>query len=76
METCSTCPTDALGPRSIWAQRLAPETHKPLGEPWIVYTPASPSESIASGHRVGAGFAASHLFLGVQDSRSNIWLAE
>jgi Tol biopolymer transport system component/tRNA A-37 threonylcarbamoyl transferase component Bud32 len=68
--------SDALGSRSFWAQRLDRATGKPLGQPWIVYTPSNSSETIQTNHRVGVAFAANRLIFGVSDLRSNIWLAE
>jgi Tol biopolymer transport system component len=68
--------SDAAGPRAIYGQRLDPLSRKPLGSPWVVYVPASSAETVNNGHRVGVGFAAGHLILGVSEFRGNIWLAE
>lgn len=68
--------SDAAGPRSIWAQRLDLTTRKPIGQPWIVYTPKDSDEIILNGHQVGVGLGPNQLILGTNRSRANIWLAE
>jgi Tol biopolymer transport system component len=75
-------PTDDLlyffslqdGSRCIWAQRLAPPNHRPVGKPFAVqhFHRYQPSPWAGSGISIAAG----RLAVWFQDAQSSIWMAE
>jgi Tol biopolymer transport system component len=62
------------GSRCIWAQRLAPPNHRPVGKPFAVqhFHRYQPSPWAGSGISIAAG----RLAVWFQDAQSSIWMAE
>jgi len=59
----------------LYAQRLEPETKRPRGEKFAVRH-FHGNLGLADGTSVGYGLAADRIYLPLENSRSNIWVAE
>ena len=64
------------GKQEIWAQRLQPQTKRPIGDPFRVYSPPGERYSISTGTWFGPGIGPRNLIFPIQEQMSNIWIAE
>ncbi|MBI3693623.1 MAG: serine/threonine-protein kinase [Acidobacteria bacterium] len=67
--------SSARGQEEIWAQRLDRATKRPLGDPFVVFSPVA-ERRIGTGNTFGPALGRNRLIFPISESTGNIWMAE
>jgi len=68
--------SDRNGSFSIWGQRLEPATKRPIGEPFLVFTPPNERLAIAARPMFGPASRTDSLIFEMTEGKSNVWIGE
>lgn len=68
--------SDAGGKVNVWAQRLTPGDKKPVGKPFVIYSPPEGRFTVSAGSAFGPAVGPASLIFQIVETNTNIWLGE